>query len=436
MSTHRHLNNLNQANRRRRESSAFRRLAEILERNATPPIVAARTYSMKQFTSCNPQKYSGEEGATALLQWFEAMETTFLVSECPERLKVLYATTALTKRALTFWNGQKIILGLEEIAELSWIECKSMLLDEFCPDNELAKLEEEFNGLKQIGGDNNTYTTRFHELSLLVPHHVTPEFRAIKKYIRGLPIEVRNHVTATQPSTLSSAIRMAATITDNYVSEGMLTILKKPKRETTTDPKPEEPKEKKAKFTRNYAVTTSTPQDNPTYSYITQPIPIQSQPQIATSTLLKRAYTGTLPFCANCTFHHLTTASCRLCTTCNRLGHFANNCRINPLLKSTPAPPARGCYNCGDPSHFKKACPNLQTAPAPQPGSGRAFALTASQVQVCPQNPLTTPTTSTPQIDLDQNNRPFVQRPGKASEGALVPCPNQAPDFYDYVINS
>jgi hypothetical protein len=409
MSTHRHINNLNRANRRRGEYSALRRLAKILERNATPPIVAAPTphYSMKQFTSCNPPKYSGEEGATALLQWFEAMETTFLVSECPEHLKVLYATTALTKRALTFWNGQKIILGLEEITDLSWMECESMLLDEFCPDNELAKLEEEFNGLKQIGGDNNTYTTRFHELSLLIPHQVTPEFRTIKKYIRGLPIEVRNHVTTTQPSTLSSAIRMAATITDNYVSEGMLTILKKSKRETTTDPKPEEPKEKKAKFTRNYAVTTSTPQDNPTYSYIPQPIPIQSQPQIATSTLLKRAYTGTLPFCANCTFHHLTTTSCRLCSTCNRLGHFATNCRINPHLNLTPTPPARGCYNCGDPSHFKKSCPKLQTTLAPQPDRGSAFALTVAQAH-------------------DDQDQPFVQTSGEGPRRSLGPLPKSS----------
>jgi hypothetical protein len=235
MSTRRYLNNLKLANRCRRESSALRRLAEILERNATPPIVAACTYSMKQFTSCNPQKYSGEDGATALLQWFEAIETTFMISEIPEHLKVRYATAALTKRALTWWYRQKIILSLEEIAELSWLECKSMFLDEFCPDTELAKLEEEFSGLKQIGGDNNSYTTRFHGLSLLVPHYVTPEFRSIKKYIRGLPIEVRNHVTASKPGTLSSAIQMSATITDNYVSEGILTILKKPKRETTTD---------------------------------------------------------------------------------------------------------------------------------------------------------------------------------------------------------
>jgi hypothetical protein len=164
---------------------------------------------------------------------------------------------------------------------------------------------------------------------------------------------------------------------------------------TTTDPKPEEPKSKKAKVTGNYAVTTSTPTVNPAYSYATQtipinqPIPIQSQSQIPKPTLPAKAYTGTLPFCANCTYHHLISASCRLCTTCNRLGHFATNCRVNIHLNSTITPPTRGCYNCGDPDHFKRMCSKLQTTPAPQTN--------------------------------DDQDQPFVQRPGKAPEEAPVP---------------
>jgi hypothetical protein len=452
MSNNRRANRNNRNNRNQGESDAFNRLAAILERNTTPPIAAPKPpYSIKQFTACNPPKYTGDDGATALLQWFESIESSFIVTECPDHLKVRYATTVLTKRALTWWNGQKIIYGIEELAELEWIEFKSLLLDEFCPDNEIAKLEEEFSGLKQIGGDNKTYTNRFHELSLLVPHQVTPEFRAVKKYIKGLPIEVRNHVTVTRPDTVSSAIRMAATITDNYVEEGTLTITKKAKRETPTEsktePKTEEPKHKKTKSTRNYAITAPTPQANPTYTYSTQQPTRQFQSQTNESQTPRRAYTGTLPLCANCTFHHPTNATCRLCTTCNRLGHYAYRCRINPLFNPNPIPintiaptplivnaqPARSCYNCGDPNHFKNVCPKLQALPAPQLGHNHAFTLATTQAQVCPLNQLTAPKIPTPQQNQDQA---FVQRPGKAPEGTSDPCPNQAPDFYDYVMNS
>jgi hypothetical protein len=283
---------------------------------------------MKHFTSCHPPKYSGRDGATALLQWFEGMENTFMISECPEHLKVRYASSIFSKRALTWWNGQRITLGLEGTMELSWAEFKRLMLEEFCPENEIAKLEEEFHGLKQQGGDNSSYTARFHELSLLVPHQVTPESRSIKKYIRGLPLEVQSHVFATQPATLAAAIRMAASLTDTYVTAGVLTITKKAKRtkETTAEPKP-----KKSNTSHNYAITTPQPPE--------------------------KAYTGPYPQCLNCHYHHPTTAPCRLCTSCNRLGHYAVNCRANPIAPTTPTL---------------------------QPGRGRTFAITAGQEQANP----------------------------------------------------
>jgi hypothetical protein len=451
MSANRHLANANRANRRRGESSAMRRLAALLAHNITPGIAAPIAvvpppprYSMKQFTVCNPQKFTGSDGATTLLQWFESMENTFMTSECPEHLQVRYSTSVFTKRALTWWNGQKIILGLEAVPDMLWAELKSLMMIEFCPENEIAKLEEEFHGLKQISGDNSTYTTRFHELSLLVPHQVTPESRRIRKYVNGLPLEVQPHVFSTRSITLSDAICMAASITDTYVKAGVLSVSKAPKtrndkREASTEPKPENHKSKKTKTTKNYAVTTPTPQTNPSYTYSTQPQPRQTQTN--TPYPPRKKYTGPHPLCNNCNYHHPTNTSCRLCTSCNRLGHFAISCQTNPTPISTVAPtpliantqPARGCFNCGDLGHFRNACPNLRIAPAPQPAHNRAYALTPAQAQVCPLNQLTAPTAPTPQHGQD---KAFVQRPGKAHEGASVPCPNQAPDFYDYVINS
>jgi hypothetical protein len=445
MSAHRHINRAHRNARSRGESSALRRLAEILERNATlPPVVipqALPQYTMRQFTSCNPPKYVGGEGATALLQWLEAMENTFIVSDCPDYLHVKYATSALTERALTWWNGQKIIYGMLEAYELSWDEFKGLILAEFCPISETVKLEEEFHGLKQLGGDHFSYTTRFHELSLLVPHQVTPEFRAVSKYIQGLPIEVENFVTATQPATLSAAIRMAASISENCIKAGTLSVTKKNnKRETSVEPKTENPKSKKTKTTKNYSVTTPTPQTTPSYSYSTQPQ--STQPQSNTPYQPKKKYTGPYPLCNNCNYHHPTHTSCRLCTSCNRLGHYAISCRTNPTPIYSVAPalpiantqPARGCFNCGDLSHFKNACPNLRVAPAPKSGNNRVFALTTKQTPVRPHNQLTAPTAPIPQHD--QNDLPFVQRPGKAPEGTSVPRSDQAPDFYDYVMNS
>lgn len=133
----------------------------------------------KHFNSCSPPQYNGADGATGLLQWYESMENTFINSECSDNLKVRYPTSTLHKRALTWWNGEKRILGEEAVSTLTWAALKETMTREFCPRNEVKKLESEFWELKQEGGENLTYTTRFHELSLLVPHLVTPLPRAI-----------------------------------------------------------------------------------------------------------------------------------------------------------------------------------------------------------------------------------------------------------------
>ncbi|KAI3814155.1 hypothetical protein L1987_18902 [Smallanthus sonchifolius] len=156
--------------------------------------------TFKHFNSCNPLKFYGTEGATGLLQWFESIENTFLNSDCPDNLRVRHATCVLQKRALTWWNGEKRNRGVDVAMALPW-------------DEDLA----------QDIGENLAYTTRFHELSLLVPHMVTPLSCCIEKYIGGLPRQIQDTVLGRNPATLEDAIRLSATLTDNHVKAGTLT---------------------------------------------------------------------------------------------------------------------------------------------------------------------------------------------------------------------
>ncbi|KAI3813313.1 hypothetical protein L1987_18033 [Smallanthus sonchifolius] len=66
--------------------------------------------SYKTFLACKHVEFFGSEGATGLLQWFEKMESTLNMCDCPENLKVKYASSAFQKRALTWWNAQAAIL--------------------------------------------------------------------------------------------------------------------------------------------------------------------------------------------------------------------------------------------------------------------------------------------------------------------------------------
>ncbi|GJV61052.1 putative reverse transcriptase domain-containing protein [Tanacetum coccineum] len=80
-----------------------------------------------------------------------------------------------------------------------------LLMEEYCPDDEVQKLESEFWNHKMVGSDIDGYTTRFHKLSRLVPHMVTPESQRVNRYIRGLALEIKAHVTSSKPATIQGA---------------------------------------------------------------------------------------------------------------------------------------------------------------------------------------------------------------------------------------
>ncbi|KAI3819921.1 hypothetical protein L1987_13774 [Smallanthus sonchifolius] len=135
--------------------------------------------TFKHFNSCNPHKYLGCEGATGLLQWFEGMENTFEMSDCPDEIKK--------------------IRGREGALAMTWDKLKEIMIEEFCPSNEMKKLEIELWDLTQDSGESEAYTTRFHELCILVPHLLSLEFYSgkvtrelRKKWRKSLSIATRS----------------------------------------------------------------------------------------------------------------------------------------------------------------------------------------------------------------------------------------------------
>ncbi|GKC08340.1 putative reverse transcriptase domain-containing protein [Tanacetum coccineum] len=58
---------------------------------------------------------------------------------------------------------------------------EALLVEEFCPSNEMEKLETEFWNHAMVGANHATYTDRFHELAKLVPHLVTPESKSYRE---------------------------------------------------------------------------------------------------------------------------------------------------------------------------------------------------------------------------------------------------------------
>ncbi|GJV56866.1 hypothetical protein Tco_1457871 [Tanacetum coccineum] len=94
-----------------------------------------------------------------------------------------------------------------------------LLMEEYCPDDEVQKLESELWIHKMVGSDIDGYTARFHELARLVPHMVTPESQRVNRYIRGLALEIKAHVTSSKPATIQGAVSMVNRLTTDGIKD-------------------------------------------------------------------------------------------------------------------------------------------------------------------------------------------------------------------------
>ncbi|GJV72501.1 reverse transcriptase domain-containing protein [Tanacetum coccineum] len=266
-------------------------------------------------------------GAIVYTRWIEKMESVQDMSGCRDSQKVKYTASSFVRKALTWWNSEIRTRGREATVGMSWEDFRTLTREEICPSNEMQKLETELWNHAMVGAGHAAYTDRFYDLARLVPHLVTPE---------GL-------VAATEPKTIQKAVQIAGTLTDEAFRNGSI---KKnyEKRGNRGEPSKDinVRDDNKRTRTRNAFATTANP--------------------------VRGGYTGTTPKCTTCSYHHSPETPCHSCFNCNRLGHFAKNCRVvprnvNPVNARNLV--ARTCFECGSTDHIKSACPRLNQAQRP-----------------------------------------------------------------------
>ncbi|GKB60817.1 putative reverse transcriptase domain-containing protein [Tanacetum coccineum] len=80
----------------------------------------------------------------------------------------------------------------------------------------------------------------------------------------------------------------------------------------------------------------------------------------------KKPYGGLFPNCTKCHFHHNGPCT-QKCHKCNKVGHFACDCKstsntniANTQKGNGAAPKGNGCFECGALGNFKRDCPKLK----------------------------------------------------------------------------
>ncbi|GKA01148.1 putative reverse transcriptase domain-containing protein [Tanacetum coccineum] len=141
-------------------------------------------------------------------RWIEKMESIQDMSGCRDSQKVKYTAGSFVG--------------------MSWEDFKTLTKEEFCPSNEIQKLETELWNHVMVKASHATHTDRFHELARLVPHLVTPENKRIEGYVYGLAPQIRGMVAATEPTTIQSVVLKAGLLTNEAIRNG--SIKKNPKK--------------------------------------------------------------------------------------------------------------------------------------------------------------------------------------------------------------
>ncbi|XP_071699874.1 uncharacterized protein [Rutidosis leptorrhynchoides] len=112
----------------------------------------------KEFSNCKPQTFTGIKGPVGLMRWFERLASVFRIRNCANTDRVKFATCTIQDGALTWWNNYAQPAGMDASYAMPWEEFKQAMISEYCPRNEIQKLEMELWNLKIQGNDITGYT--------------------------------------------------------------------------------------------------------------------------------------------------------------------------------------------------------------------------------------------------------------------------------------
>ncbi|KAI3746006.1 hypothetical protein L6452_08421 [Arctium lappa] len=156
--------------------------------------------SYKSFLCCKPPEFSGTDEPVRCMNWLREIEQAFRACECDESQKVKYGSQMLR-------------------AKMAWAEFKRKLLEEYCNEEEMDLLEEEFRSIKKGNLSVKEYTRLFMEKLNLVGHVVPTEKEKVKAYLKGLPADMMSMVRNYKASNLRETIEEAKVMERFYARD-------------------------------------------------------------------------------------------------------------------------------------------------------------------------------------------------------------------------
>nr|GEV66224.1 hypothetical protein [Tanacetum cinerariifolium] len=185
--------------------------------------------------------------------------------------------------------------------------------------------------IRSLGPDAYSMTWEF----------VADETEKIDKYVNGLPDNIYESVKASKPKMLDETIKLANDLMDQKLctyAERQSNNKRKADDSFRNNHGYQQQTHKKQNVARVYNMGTGE----------------------------KKPYSRNLLKCTKCHFHHNGPCT-QKCHKCNKVGHFACDCRsfgnanvANAQRNNGENPKGNGCFECGATGHFKRDCPKLK----------------------------------------------------------------------------
>ena len=149
-------------------------------------------------------KYSGDKKEDLLAWLFQINEQLALLQINEEETRIVFAGTALTGNAKTWYRAMRT-----EGSVKTWADFQISLKAHFYPVDPVKHARDLLHPLTQTGSVRD-YTATFRHLSAIIGN--MSEDEKLDRYIRGLKTRTRGQVELKEPETFDEACRLAEMI--------------------------------------------------------------------------------------------------------------------------------------------------------------------------------------------------------------------------------
>ncbi|GJT91370.1 reverse transcriptase domain-containing protein [Tanacetum coccineum] len=230
---------------------------------------------------------------------------------------------------------------------MPWTKMKQLMTTEFCPVEEIQRMEHELWNLRFKEYNIVAYTQRFNELDLMCPRMVEWKSVKVDAYIRGLSENIKGEVISSRPTNLNEAVCMAHKLMEQKLQARDERILegKKQKWENFQS----------GNNSGNARAMTTAPTEG-------------------------KVSSGSLPVWEHCFTRHVGPCTIK-CHKFGKVGHKSRYCKEKSVATGANAQPVWTCYDYGEQGHTRNRCPKKVKQEETGEVHGRAYAIKDAELQ-------------------------------------------------------